>query len=438
MHSDTVPPTAYDIGGQRWVKDAPGFAEAIAQAFEQRFRPRCLCRRNPDGQGIEMYVARLMDGYIVKRMPNTGNHHSTNCPSYEQPAEFSGLGALIGTAIVENTGTGKTTLKLDFPLTKLPGRSSPRAVASANSSMTSQGLKLSLRALLHYLWEQAELSHWKPSFSGRRSWGTVRKLLLQAAQDKFIHGQALISSFYVPEVFSVEQSNAIHERRRQRWSYALHKPNQIQPLMLIVAEVKVIDRARIGHKAILKHLPEQAFTLDEPMFRRLARNFERELSLWCTEPDTHLIMIATFWMDEAGTPVVIELSLMVTTAHWLPVENAWDLQLTNALVRNGRSFIKGLRYNAAPDQELVVASLLDCGDAPRPLYIAYEQSLGEPHKPGFTALNDRGHGPTWRWHPTDGDMPALPMKQARQPTFPRTVHYGRHVTPMNLGTQASK
>lgn len=105
MHSDTVPPTAYDIGGQRWVKDAPGFAEAIAQAFEQRLRPRCLCRRNPDGQGIEMYVARLMDCYIVKRMPNTGNHHSTNCPSYEQPAEFSGLGALIGTAIVENTGT---------------------------------------------------------------------------------------------------------------------------------------------------------------------------------------------------------------------------------------------------------------------------------------------------------------------------------------------
>ena len=410
MQSDTVPPMAYDIGGQHWLKDAHGFAEAIAHAFEQRLRPRCLCRRDTDGHGIEMYVARLMDGYIVKRMPNTGNDHSINCPSYEQPAEFSGLCALIGTAIVENTVTGKTTLNLDFPLTKLPGRSSPQAVASAKSSVASQGQKLSLRALLHYLWEQAELSHWKPSFAGKRSWGTVRKLLLQAAQNKFIQGQALISSFYVPEVFSVEQSNSIHARRRHRWSHALHKPNQVQPLLLIVAEVKVITRARFGHIAILKHLPEQAFTLDEPMFRRLARNFERELSLWSTEPDTHLIMIATFKVDEAGIPVIIELSLMLTSAQWLPVENAWDRQLINALVTHGRSFIKGLRYDAAANQALVVASLLDCGGAPHPLFIDLDQSHRDPLEPAFTALNIYGNARAWRWLPANGDMPVLPMQ----------------------------
>ena len=52
--------------------------------------PRCLCR--PDGNGIEMYEARLMNGYIVKRMPNTGSQHATACPSYELPADLSGLG----------------------------------------------------------------------------------------------------------------------------------------------------------------------------------------------------------------------------------------------------------------------------------------------------------------------------------------------------------
>ena len=31
------------------------------------------------------------DGYIVKRMPNTGRLHAPDCPSYEPPAEFSGL-----------------------------------------------------------------------------------------------------------------------------------------------------------------------------------------------------------------------------------------------------------------------------------------------------------------------------------------------------------
>lgn len=90
MHSGDVPHVVYDIGGQRWVKDAPDFADAIAEAYANHQRPRCLCR--PDGNGIEMHVARLMNGYIVKRMPNTGSQHATACPSYELPADLSGLG----------------------------------------------------------------------------------------------------------------------------------------------------------------------------------------------------------------------------------------------------------------------------------------------------------------------------------------------------------
>ncbi|WP_370870994.1 DUF1173 family protein [Hydrogenophaga sp.] len=105
MHSDTVPPAAYEIAGKRWPKDAPGFSDAIAYAFEHRLRPRCLCPKNSDGQGIEMYVARLGDGYIVKRMPETGSQHAPDCLSYEPTAEFSGLGQLIGSAISENPAT---------------------------------------------------------------------------------------------------------------------------------------------------------------------------------------------------------------------------------------------------------------------------------------------------------------------------------------------
>lgn len=59
---------------------APGFADAIAEAYTNHQRPRCLCR--PAGEGIEMYVARLMNGYVVKRMPNTGSQHAGGCPEF--------------------------------------------------------------------------------------------------------------------------------------------------------------------------------------------------------------------------------------------------------------------------------------------------------------------------------------------------------------------
>ena len=43
-------------------------------------------------------LAGLDEGYIVKRMPDTGSHHAPDCPSYEPPAEFSGLGQVLGSA----------------------------------------------------------------------------------------------------------------------------------------------------------------------------------------------------------------------------------------------------------------------------------------------------------------------------------------------------
>jgi len=411
MNTTAVEEAAYAIGDQRWARDHPGFAQAIANAHERHLRPRCLCQ--PDGPGVDMYVARVLNGFTVKRMPNTGRRHATTCPSFEPPGEFSGLGPLIGTAIVENPATGMTTLKLDFPMSKLPGRAAQPPSASASSSVVAHGHRLGLRALLHYLWDQAELTHWKPGFTGRRTWGTVRKHLLQAADNKVVHGHALLRSLYVPEVFSVEQHEAILSRRQRLWAHGAPRHGQPQPLLLMVAEVKDIAPARYGHKAVFKHLPDQAFVLDDALYRRLGKSFEHELTLWGTEPDLHLLMIATFRVDEAGTPGIVELSLMLTTAQWLPVDDGWDRQLVGALVRQGRSFVKSLRYNVPTTQALVCASLLDCGPAPYLLFIDREHN--PEASPSAEITEPDSDNPEWRWSPTRGDMPALPLRQQTDP-----------------------
>ena len=410
MNTTASEEAAYAIGDHRWARDEPGFADAIAQAHERHLRPRCLCQ--PGGPGIDMYVACVLNGYTVKRMPNTGSQHATTCPSYEPPAEFSGRGPLVGTAIVENPATGMTTLKLDFPMSKLPGRAvQPPSASASSSSVVAHGHRLGLRALLHYLWDQAELTHWKPGFAGRRSWGTVRRHLLQAAGNKLIHGHALLGSLYIPEVYSVEQRDAIQLRRQRLWCRGIPKSGQPQPLLLMVAEVKDIAPARYGHKAVIKHLPEQAFALDDALFRRLGRCFEHELPLWGTEPDLHLLMIATFRVDEAGTPGIVELSLMLTTAQWLPVDDGWDRQLVGALVRQGRSFVKSLRYNTPGTLALASASLLDCGAIPCPLFIHREHSLDVPLSADLTVPPPDTDAPAWRWRPALGNMPPLPQRQ---------------------------
>ena len=50
--------------------------------------------------------------YVMKRMPNSGSTHRPDCAAYEPPAELSGLGEILGTAIQENIKEGTTTLNL--------------------------------------------------------------------------------------------------------------------------------------------------------------------------------------------------------------------------------------------------------------------------------------------------------------------------------------
>jgi hypothetical protein len=410
----------YWINGQRLAADEPNFASVIEAAHAHHLRPRCLCAQQvgDDGQrGVEMYIARLAfpaTGCIVKRMPNTGSRHAPACPSYEPPPEMSGLGQVLGTAITEDTNTGKTTLKFDFSMSKIAGRSVMPPSGGLSNSVTTSGTKLTLRGLLHYLWDQAELTRWQPGFAGKRTWGAVRKHLLQAAENKIARGHPLRSRLYIPDVFAVDQRDAINTRRRAQWSPAVTSPGKPQHLMLLIPEVKEIVPARYGYKAVVKHVPDQAFALDEQLYRRLGRRFESELAMWAAADDVHMVIIATFSVATAGIPTIVELSLMPVTRQWLPVEDGFDKQLVERLVAESRSFVKGLRYNLAAESALACATLTDCENSVPSLFIAYagidsgERNL-QTRSPAVLS---------WRWDPASEVMPSLPR---RRPLYLRTA-----------------
>ena len=403
---------AYLIAGQRFRTESSGFAEAIAAAHAEQHRPRCLCLHD----GIEMYVARLGDGFIVKRMPNTGNQHAPDCSSYEPPPEFSGLGQVLGSAITEDPATGETTLKLNFSMSKIAGRSAMPTVGGDSDSVVSSGTKLSLRGLLHYLWDQAELTRWQPGFAGKRSWGTVRKHLLLAAENKIARGNSLRSQLYVPEVFSVDQRDAINGRRTAKWSSAIASPGKPKHLMLLIAEVKEIVPARYGFKAVVKHVPDQAFALDEHLYGRLGRRFESELALWGAAEDIRMVIIATFSVGAAGIPTIVELSLMPTTRFWLPVEDGFEKQLIEQLVADGRSFVKGLRYNLSADEPLTTATLTDIGKSPVSLWIEHQRDTIRRFELRPEDLEPSTTGSRWVWSPSQGAVPTLPALAQQFPS----------------------
>jgi hypothetical protein len=359
-----------------------------------------------------MYVARLAgtdNSFMLKRMPGTGSHHAPDCPAYEAPPEATGLGQVLGTAIKEDPATGETALRLGFSMSKIDGRTTSPSPGSPSDSVASDDSKLSLSGLLHYLWDQAELTRWHPGFAGKRNWGTVRRHLLLAAEHKVARGEALRSRLYIPEPFSIAQREALNARRVAQWGHALPTPGKPQRLMLLIGEVKEIVAARYGYKAVIKHVPDQAFAMDEHLYRRLGRCFDTELALWGSADTVHMIIVATFSVGDAGVPMISEMSLMPVTQHWLPVEDSFERQLVERLVAQGRAFIKGLRYNLRREQCAVAATLTDAGDIGTLMCVLW------PSVDRMDALTDCiscaapvSGAPVWAWKPESEAMPPFP------------------------------
>ncbi|WP_454858546.1 DUF1173 family protein [Rhizobium binxianense] len=121
------------IGTNDLDLDDSAIDERLAAAFSRREHPICLCCT----EGVVMYIARLGDRHILKRMPGTGGRHDPDCDSYEPPSGLSGLGTVEGEAIVENIDDGTTLLKLGFLSRNLPA--GPRRRRAAPPSQETSG-----------------------------------------------------------------------------------------------------------------------------------------------------------------------------------------------------------------------------------------------------------------------------------------------------------
>lgn len=392
----------YQIGNDVVGLNDPELDGLLLRAYTQRIRPLCLCR----DPAPEMYIAKVLGKHVLKRMPNSGVQHSTTCDSYEPPAELSGLGEVMGSAIQEDPEQGLTALKLDFSLTKMAGRSAPIPSSHESDSVKADSKKLTLRGTLHYLWEEAGFNRWSPGMAGRRSWPVIRKFILQAAQDKMAKGTSLADVLYIPEPFSLDHKDEIAARRVAQMARASVAVKGARQLMIFIAEVKEVGSARYGMKVLFKHLPDCSFNIPEDLHKRMTKRFANELELWTNEEGTHLLSIGTFSVSPNGYPTIEEISLMCTTANWVPYESSFDKQLIEKMTDGQRRFTKGLRYNLQSSKPLACMVASDTLPIPTAMYVQ-QAGITDEGKKEQHDLIEQSQLVSWVWDVTQV-MPALP------------------------------
>lgn len=391
----------YDIGGHRYNQDDKELNDALASIYGTTTRPLCLCKSG----GVEMYIAKVNTRFILKRMPHSGAKHAISCDSYEPPAELSGRGEVMDSAVQTDMDEGVTTLRFDFALTKTGSRAAPVKGNTEHDSVRTDGKKLTLRGTLHYLYDEAGLARWYPAMAGKRSWWVIRKYLLEAAADKKAKGNQLADMLYIPESFSMEKKDDIARRRMALFRTLMPVDGSTKKLMLLVGELKEMGDARFGKKMVIKHLNDCPFILNEDVYKRFLKRFDSELALWSGNENSHLMVIATFGVNGSGTAMIEEASAMLVNENWIPFESIDERMLIDELTKERRKFVKGLRYNL-PSTKVLASAVLNDTREPVALYIE-PYGADELYKKQMDELMDSSSMQGWIWNTSEA-MPEFP------------------------------
>lgn len=358
-------------------EDDPRLGALLAEAHSRRERAICLCRRD---HKLLLYIAHRQGSYVLARWPGTGARHASACNHYEAPDFLTGLGQVRGSAMVEHEDSGETELKFAFPLSRGPARAAPSSFTNDKPDVRSNGLRLTMRGLLHVLWDKAELTHWHPRMAGKRNWFVVRRALIHAALGCNARGQTLAQVLFVPETFQLDRKEDLAGRRRTDLAIAHASRDAI---MIVIGEVKAIEPARFGEKIVVRHLPDWPFLMDEDMARRFHKRFAIEEELWRSDGGGgHLVMGATFSIGASGLPQLCEIAVMPVTREWIPYESLDEQALVNKAIGEGRRLVKGLRVNLGQERPIASIALKDTGLDATAIYLvrnvtdpAYDDAL---------------------------------------------------------------
>jgi Protein of unknown function (DUF1173) len=398
-------PTRYFINGQRCAAADPGLQDLLARSHALPQRPRCLCVAG----GVEMYIARHAE-FVLKRMPGSGQQHHPTCPSFEPDPATSGLGELMGEAIIEHA-PDRFELRTDFAMVRTPGTTAPRRRAMPDpAEVRAPRKRMSLRALLHFLYERAGLHRWYPAMAGRRNQGVLHKYLSQAAQGVTIKGLPLAQRLYIPEPFRVALRDEIGERRRIKLAL-LHEAEGVGSfgMAIIVGEYNGSEPTTVGRRIMIKHMPDVPLYSEAKAWQRVERLHGKLLqSRDADVPRKPRVMMAALVYAKREQVYQVEaLSLMLTTDQYVPLEGLYELPLIEALQREQRAFIKPLRYDARSAAAFASALLLDCEIGPVPLHVV--SAFADANEKALKARALASGAPLWVWN-TAATMPALPAR----------------------------
>lgn len=398
--------TRYFIRGHVFKVGDERLQGALAQVHESSERPRCLCVQG----GVEMYVARHAE-FVVKRMPGTGHLHHATCISFEPDAAESGLGELLGEAIIEHAPE-QVEIRTAFPLARVAGRPIPRGTPfDEPAAVGAPRKRMSLRAVLHFLWDRAGFNRWYPAMEGRRSQAVIQRFLTTAAKGITLKGSTLEERLYVPEQFRVSDAEEIGQRRRRKLALLMSPGADVALKMaIVVGQLNGVESTAYGRKLTIKHMPDVPLHMDGKAWEKAERGYNTTLQAIDADVERkpRIVLAALIYAKREHLYQVDSLTMMLVTDQWIPLDGMYELPLIEALQQQGRAFFKPLKFDAKTAAGFPNVLLLDAGTQPSPMHAISPFANATDRAAKDKTIGLCASRP-WVWE-TDKPLPAFPAK----------------------------
>ncbi|MFF3710276.1 DUF1173 family protein [Streptomyces phaeochromogenes] len=331
---------------------ATDYAPLFARARAEVGHGQCLCQT----PALRLVIRCSRAGrYHLAGWPGEGQQHDPSCSFHKLASELTGRDSYSTDAIKESEDG--VAIRLSAALARK--LSAPEPAQNSTEPRDGRARRtVGLLGLLHWLWEETQLTAWYPCWRRRTWWVCHARLSEQIAGCSINHEELTEALYVVPpfrEEYARRNTAAFETFRIAR----LKRRGDTQRRGLILGEIRDVRPTRYGVRYSLAHHRGALFAttaLDE----RLRRSYRPAFSATADEHGARRIGLFLVELSPKGNVRVLDMAAMLVSKLYIPADSSHEVVMANALADAGRAYVKPVRYDGSdlvfPDFVLVDSS----------------------------------------------------------------------------------
>ncbi|WP_275466268.1 DUF1173 family protein [Streptomyces noursei] len=336
------------------LKEDPGaHSQLFVRAKVEVGYAECLCQSH----GLRLVIRCSSAGrYHLAGWPGEGERHAAHCRFSKLAPSLSGRSGYT-TAAIRVSAEG-TSIRFVSPLQRQLDSAGHRSGSGVQSEASTRKA-VSLVGLLHWFWEEAQLTAWHPRWRKRNWWVAASRLRQQAAEG-VLNGRPLQEVVYVVPPYRPQDAARIGEDF-QRFQSRLGRHGNEERRGLMIGEIKSVAPTQWGVRLNLCHMRSPLFA-SAALADRVQVSYRSAFSAAGEAVSARKIGIFLVERSPRGYLTVVDMAAMLTSRTYIPCDSSNEVSMSNALTEHNRAFKKPLRYDQA---EMVFPDfvLVDCDPA---------------------------------------------------------------------------